>query len=114
MVRFILGNHFLLVPNHDSNENVHLRACFRWFRIFETDMVVRNKSVIKQSRKGRAERLLIKNDISLIKPPSKRIKRLLIIDDIYTTGATIEAIIACAKPYCDSIKVLCFARTRGK
>ena len=60
------------------------------FRI-ERDVLVRTVSTLPQSALGRTQRAVnIKNAFTLTRPDKIIDKRILLIDDVYTTGATVD------------------------
>lgn len=57
----------------------------------EHNLLVRKAATVPQSALGRAERAAnIKNAFGLIKPEKVKNKRILLVDDVYTTGATVN------------------------
>jgi len=57
----------------------------------ERNLLVRTAATVPQSALGRAERAVnIKNAFELNSPDKVKDKRILLIDDVYTTGATVN------------------------
>ena len=57
----------------------------------ERNLLVRTAATVPQSALGRAERAVnIKNAFDLNDPDKVKDKRILLIDDVYTTGATVN------------------------
>ena len=57
----------------------------------ERNLLVRTAATVPQSALGRAERAVnIKNAFELNNPDQVKDKRILLIDDVYTTGATVN------------------------
>lgn len=61
----------------------------------ENKILVRNKSTSTQTRKGRYDRWKNVEDIfSLVRPEKIQSRHILLVDDVITTGATLESCIA--------------------
>ncbi|MDE8118363.1 phosphoribosyltransferase family protein [Erysipelothrix rhusiopathiae] len=73
-----------------------------------------NNAPIKQAHCNSKERRRIRNYITLEKTPLKKTTKILIIDDIVTTGNTLEAIANQIKPFANHIEALCLAGTLTK
>ena len=57
----------------------------------ETHALVRNRSTVPQTGLGRKERMVnIKDAFSVREPEKIEGKRILLVDDVYTTGATVD------------------------
>jgi len=57
----------------------------------ERNLLIRTAATVPQSALGRAERTVnIKNAFDLNRPDKVKDKRILLIDDVYTTGATVN------------------------
>jgi len=57
----------------------------------ERNLLVRAAATVPQSALGRAERAVnIKNAFDLNNPAKVKGKRILLVDDVYTTGATVN------------------------
>lgn len=75
------------------------------------DIIVRTQKTITQTGKDRIERFEnVSNIFSLEKPDAIKRKRVLVIDDVVTTGSTLEAcIIAISGGNCESVSVAALA-----
>jgi ComF family protein len=75
------------------------------------DIVLRTQKTITQTGKDRIERFEnVSNIFSLENPEAIKGKRVLVIDDVVTTGATLEAcIIAISEGNCESVSVAALA-----
>ncbi|MCD8195017.1 MAG: hypothetical protein LUD22_01790 [Coprobacillus sp.] len=73
---------------------------------------IKKKYDFKQSDLTKSERMQVKDKFEVIDGSSVKGKKILIVDDIFTTGSTIRAMIDLLKPYHPrKIKVLTMAKT---
>jgi ComF family protein len=80
---------YLLVRNWETSAGPSDERKLR-FRI-ERNVLVRKVSTLPQSALGRTQRAVnIKNAFELSRPDKILDKRILLIDDVYTTGATVD------------------------
>ncbi len=81
---------------------------------WDENIVVRKIKTTSQTRKSKAERWINVKDVFVIQQPEKVInKRILLIDDIITTGATLEA---CGHQLldngCSELSIACIAEAQ--
>ena len=98
---FLLAHYLLKAQGPKKSEKIPLR---RW---------VRRSHTRAQSRQGREERMKSLNSAFSVPSPARvRGKRILIVDDVLTTGATAEALSVCLlKAGAKEVGVYVLART---
>jgi ComF family protein len=101
---------FLLV--NDWGNLSRARSLKPWHAVVETNVLVRNKKTAPQTGLNRADRLQnIKNAFKVRRPDIVKNKRVLLVDDVYTTGATVnECARVLAKSGAKRVDVLTLAR----
>lgn len=79
--------------------------------VWADDIVVRTQKTITQTGKDRIERFEnVSNIFSLVKPEAIKGKHVLVIDDVVTTGSTLETcIMAISEGNCASVSVAALA-----
>ena len=91
------GYHIVLAPSNRGSENKrgfnHLEEIFKCLDIPIIKCFKKTKKW-KQSDKKREERTTIQNVIKIDKPCLIGVKRVLIVDDVLTTGSTIKTLIS--------------------
>lgn len=78
--------------------------------IWADDIIVRTKKTITQTGKDRIERFEnVTNIFTLVKPEKIQGKQVLLIDDVVTTGSTLESCIMAIEKNCDSVSIAALA-----
>lgn len=71
--------------------------------------VLSNQSIVRQAEKSKTDRLLISDSMKLLDPALIRGKKVLVVDDVMTTGSTLMACCELIKPHCLGVVALCVA-----
>ena len=105
------GYSIVLAPSNEEVENkrgfCHLEEIFKALNMNIIKCFKKNKKW-KQSDKNLAERINIQNIIKIDKSMVKGVKKVLIVDDVLTSGSTIKSMIS-QMPSGIDIKVLILA-----
>ena len=111
---------YIVVPipsYHEDDENRGFNHVMEICKQLNLDIVqaIIKTSHFKQAEKGAAARRDIKKHLALNNCKSLENKRVLIIDDIYTTGSTMNAAIKLIETlHPKEIRVLVLAKTKAK
>ncbi len=87
----------------------HANLLARSLGLEMVDNVLVNTSLARQAQKSRNERLLIKDDLCVVDPGRLSGKKVLLVDDVMTTGSTIVACCELLREHCDVVVGLCVA-----
>lgn len=103
--------HIIYAPSSKSKVEKrgfdHLRKMFQNVSLKEAKGL-HTKNDLSQKSKSYYERQKMSNNFYY---DGKKFDRVLIVDDVYTTGSTINGIYSALKPYVKHIKVLVLAKT---
>ncbi len=111
---------YLIVPAPSSMESDELRGFNHVEEIFKScgfkiTKCINKKCDFKQSSLSAKERSEVANKLEIVFGEKLRHKKVLLVDDIYTTGSTIKAMINLVKPYNPRrIKVLTVSKTKDR
>lgn len=107
---------YVLAPSNTTNSSKlnHLEILVENLGLKHSGINLVNNAPIKQAHCNSKERRRIRNYITLEKTPLKKTTKILIIDDLVTTGNTLEAIANQIKPFANHIEALCLAGTLTK
>ncbi len=110
-----VGYHYVIAPSHQnttkSSKKNHLENLVENIGLKCSGINLINTAPIKQAQCNAQQRCLIRNHIQLEKVLHTKTKKILIIDDIVTTGNTLETIAGQLSPYVNQIEALCLAGT---
>jgi ComF family protein len=99
---------------YNQSEMLALGISEEWKVTLETEVLIKTKETNSQTKKGKTSRLENMQDtFGLINPNKIAGKHVVLIDDVATTGATLEACCLClekAKPKAISVLVAAVAR----
>ena len=113
----IIFNGFVMVPipsfkeDDEKREFNHVEEMFKFLKLKTIKLLTKTKS-FKQALKNYEDRKQIEKYISLTEKPDLHNKKILIVDDVFTTGSTMRSAIKLIKelhPRC--IKVLVMSKT---
>ncbi|WP_254006949.1 phosphoribosyltransferase family protein [Erysipelothrix amsterdamensis] len=104
---------YVIAPSNTTNSSKpnHLDLLVDKLGLKHSGINLVSNAPIKQALCNSKDRRKIRDHIALEKLPQKRTTKILIIDDIVTTGNTLEAIADQIKPFVDHIEALCLAGT---
>ncbi|WP_244264590.1 ComF family protein [Erysipelothrix tonsillarum] len=107
---------FVVSPSHacttNSSKENHLDFLLRNIGLKRSAIEFDNWAPQKQANLSAADRSRIREHIKIRNIPANVYDRILIIDDIVTTGNTLEAIANQLRPYANHVEALCLAGSR--
>ena len=106
------------IPSYKEDDEIrefnHVEEMFKILKLKSLNVLVKTKKV-KQANLSFKERKEIKNILDINNGEDLRNKKVLIVDDVYTTGSTISAAISLIEQYCPKkIAILVMSKTSLK
>lgn len=106
--------HILYVPSSDKKIELrgfnHLKLIFRDLGLKEVDGLVMKKQLIQEGKNFYQRKQMTDNYIYT----GKRQNKVLIVDDVVTTGSSILGVYKAIEPYCKQVNAFALARKRNR
>ena len=106
------------IPSYFEDDEIrefnHVEEIFKYLKLPMLKILVKTEK-IKQAMRNSEERKEVSNYLALRETPDLSNKRILLVDDVYTTGATMKAAIKLIETlHPKTIKVLVMSKTKIK
>lgn len=106
------------IPSYIEDDEIrefnHVEEIFKYLKLPMLKLLVKTEKV-KQALLNSEERKQVANHLALREEPNLSNKRILLVDDVYTTGATMKAAIKLIESlHPKTIKVLVMSKTKIK
>lgn len=115
-LKMLFYNYYMVfIPSNKEDDETrgfnHVKEIFKYIGLPFLE-ILEKKNKVKQSDRNFVQRKLIKYDLKVINIELVKNKKILIVDDVCTTGSTLKAainLIKCGKP--KDIKILVLSKT---
>lgn len=102
--------HIVYVPSSDRKRELrgfnHLKLIFKDLGLMEVNGLTMKRQLIQEGMNYSQRKLMLDNYIYC----GKRLNKVLIVDDVVTTGSSLLGVYKAIEPYCADIKALSLAR----